>query len=84
VLTDGATAAADQRGVGITPWRRSWTTWRRGERRPVTVAHADRSAASHALFGATADAISALGSAEVHTWYERVDATGDRRVPGQG
>ena len=67
-------------GVGITPVAAILDDLAtRGTTRPVTVAHADRSAASHALFGATADAISALGSAEVHTWYERVDATGDRR-----
>jgi nitric oxide dioxygenase len=67
-------------GVGITPVAAILDDLAaRRSTRPVTVAHADRSAASHALFGATADAISALGSAEVHTWYEQADAAGDRR-----
>ena len=67
-------------GVGITPVAAILDDLAmRGATRPVTVAHADRSAASHALFDATSGAISALGNAETHTWYERVDAAGDRR-----
>ena len=67
-------------GVGITPVAAILDDLAtRRTKRPVTVAHADRSAASHALFGATADAIAALGGAEVHTWYEQPDVAGDGR-----
>ncbi|HSE69818.1 MAG TPA: globin domain-containing protein [Nocardioidaceae bacterium] len=67
-------------GVGITPVAAILDDLAmRGATRPVTVAHADRSASSHALFDATAGAIAALGNAEAHTWYERVDTVGSRR-----
>lgn len=81
VLTDGDDPLLlISAGVGITPVAAILDDLAmRGETRPVTVAHADRSAASHALFSATADAISALGTAEVHTWYERPDTVAEGR-----
>ena len=67
-------------GVGITPVAAILDDLAaRRTTRPVTVAHADRSAASHALFGATSDALSALDGAEVHTWYEQPDPVGTGR-----
>jgi len=67
-------------GVGITPVAAILDDLAaQGAKRPVTVAHADRAAASHALFDATAGAISALDNAETHTWYERVCEVGGRR-----
>ncbi|GAB2856092.1 globin domain-containing protein [Nocardioides pacificus] len=70
-------------GVGITPVAAMLDDLAaRGSTRAVTVAHADRSAASHPLFDATAGAVSTLssgGTTDVHTWYEEVDAVGVER-----
>jgi nitric oxide dioxygenase len=72
-------------GVGITPVAAILDELAaRRTTRPVTVAHADRSAASHALFDATADALAALDRAEVHTWYEQVDEAAGRRGANAG
>jgi nitric oxide dioxygenase len=61
-------------GVGITPVAAILDDLaHRRATRPVTLAHADRSAATHALFGATTEAATALDRAEVHTWYEQPD-----------
>jgi nitric oxide dioxygenase len=67
-------------GVGITPVAAILDDLAaRGEKRPVMFAHADRSAASHALFDATHASLSELGGAEVLTWYENVDEKGSER-----
>ncbi|MGZ4473386.1 MAG: globin domain-containing protein [Nocardioidaceae bacterium] len=67
-------------GVGITPVAAILDDLAtRRATRPVTVLHADRSAASHALFDATADALSTLEGAASHTWYEQPDSAGDGR-----
>ena len=61
-------------GVGITPVAAILDDLaHRRATRPVTLAHADRSAATHALFGATTEAATALDRAEVHPWYEQPD-----------
>ncbi|HEX6247339.1 MAG TPA: globin domain-containing protein [Nocardioidaceae bacterium] len=67
-------------GVGITPVAAILDDLAASAtHRPVTVAHADRSAASHALYDATFAAIANLSDAEAHTWYEHVDAAGSQR-----
>lgn len=72
-------------GVGITPVAAILDDLaKRGVRRPVTVAHADRSADSHPLFAAISASVSGLGKAQTHTWYERVDATGEERGARSG
>lgn len=73
-------------GVGITPVAAilDELASRGGTRRPVTVAHADRSAASHALFDATVRSVSSLSEAEVHTWYERLDPVAAARGAREG
>ena len=72
-------------GVGITPVAAILDELAaRGTSRPVTVAHADRSAASHPLFEAVTASLSSLGNAVTHTWYETVDATGRLRGARSG
>ncbi len=72
-------------GVGITPVAAILDDLAvRGGTRPVTVAHADRSAASHPLFGATLASAASLPEAEVHTWYEQVDPVGAERGAREG
>lgn len=72
-------------GVGITPVAAILDDLSaRGVSRPVTVAHADRSADSHPLFDAVSASVSTLGSVETHTWYERVDAAGQERGARHG
>lgn len=61
-------------GVGITPVAAILDDLSvRSPDRPVTVAHADRSAAHHPLYTAVTSAGSALERFTAHTWYERVD-----------
>ena len=72
-------------GVGITPVAAILDDLSaRGVSRPLTVAHADRSAHSHPLFEAVSACLSALGKAETHTWYEHVDSTGEDRGARSG
>ena len=72
-------------GVGITPVAAILDDLSaRNTQRPLTVAHADRSAASHLLYDAVSTSLSALGDSAAHTWYESVDALGRQRgaLPG--
>ena len=72
-------------GVGITPVAAILDDLSvRETQRSVTVAHADRSAASHPLYDAVSTSLSTLGDAAAHTWYESVDAVGRQRgaLPG--
>ncbi len=72
-------------GVGITPVAAILDDLSaRGVSRPLTVAHADRSAHSHPLFEAVSACLSALDKAETHTWYEHVDSTGEERGARSG
>ncbi|MGH3363839.1 MAG: globin domain-containing protein [Nocardioidaceae bacterium] len=72
-------------GVGITPVAAILDDLSaRGVSRPVTVAHADRSAGSHPLFRAVSASVSTLGNVETHTWYENVDAAGQERGARSG
>lgn len=72
-------------GVGITPVAAILDDLSaRGVSRPLTVAHADRSAQSHPLFDAVSACVSALGKAETHTWYEHVDSRGEERGARSG
>ncbi|SES46370.1 nitric oxide dioxygenase [Pedococcus cremeus] len=72
-------------GVGITPVAAILDDLAaRGTSRPVTVVHADRSAASHPLFESTSTSLQSLGDAVVHTWYEDVDAIGRLRGARSG
>ncbi len=67
-------------GVGITPVAAILDDLSaRGGSRSVTVAHADRSAATHPLFDAVTTSLSSMQHASVHTWYEDVDSAGRRR-----
>lgn len=72
-------------GVGITPVAAILDDLStRGVSRPVTVAHADRSADSHPLYEAVSASVSALHTAQSHTWYEHVDATAQERGARNG
>lgn len=72
-------------GVGITPVAAILDELAvRGTSRPVTVAHADRSAASHPLFDAVSASLSSLDNAATRTWYETVDSTGSLRGARRG
>ncbi len=72
-------------GVGITPVAAILDDLSaRGVARPVTLAHADRSADSHPLFEAVSASVSTLGTAETHTWYEHVDAIAAERGARSG
>lgn len=67
-------------GVGITPVAAILDDLSlRGASRPVTVAHADRSADHHALYASTKASAASLDNVDEHTWYERVDALGEER-----
>lgn len=72
-------------GVGITPVAAILDDLSaRGASRRVTVAHADRSAATHPLFEAVSTSLSGLGGSELHTWYESVDEVGRARGARDG
>jgi len=72
-------------GVGITPVAAILDDLSvRSPDRPVTVAHADRSAAHHPLYTAVTSAGSALERFTAHTWYERVDERGAGRDAHEG
>ena len=72
-------------GVGITPVAAILDELSaRHPERPVTVAHADRSAAHHPLYSTVTSAASALERLTVHTWYEQVDERGACRAAHEG
>ncbi|KUO13176.1 globin domain-containing protein [Streptomyces sp. DSM 15324] len=70
--TDGTPLLLASAGIGVTPMVAMLADLaRRGHRAPVTVVHADRTPATHALRADHEAYAAKLPEASVHLWYER-------------